>query len=70
MGATFSLTREDGAECFEGMEYFKYLRRVLHWSDDEWSDVRQNIWRERQVWGKLGKLLRREGEDPIVSEKF
>ena len=29
-GETLSLTVEDGAECFEGVEYLKYLGRVLH----------------------------------------
>ena len=24
----------------------------------------------RKVWGRLGKFLRREGADPIISEKF
>ena len=32
--------------------------------------VLRNIWRERQFWRQLGKFLRREGADPIVSVKF
>ena len=30
----------------------------------------RNIRRAKQVWGKLGKLLRRKGADPITSAKF
>ena len=30
MGATFSLTGDNGAECFEGVDAFKYLGWVLH----------------------------------------
>ena len=30
----------------------------------------RNIRRKRQVWGRLGKFLRQEGVDPILSEKF
>ena len=30
----------------------------------------RNIRRARQVWGDLGKLMRREGADPIISSKF
>ena len=70
IGETFSLTGEDGSECFEGVDSFKYLGQVLHWSDDYWMSVCQNIWRSRQVWEQLGKFLRREGADTIVSENF
>ena len=59
--ANFSLTGEDGAEFFKGVDYFKYLGQVLHREDDEWPEVLGNIRRERQVWGRLGKLLRWEG---------
>ena len=33
-------------------------------------EVFRNIWKARQVWGRLAKLLRKEGADPIVSKKF
>ena len=32
--------------------------------------VLRNIWRARQVWVRLGKLLRQEGADPTTSAKF
>ena len=64
--ATFSLTGEDGVECVEGGFSFKYLGRILHQVDKDWPAVLRNIRRERQVWGRLGKLLRWEGEDPII----
>ena len=35
-----------------------------------WPSVMRNIMKSRHVWGRLGKLLRREGEEPTVSEKF
>ena len=69
MGATFILTGEDGAECFEGVESFKCLGRVLHRSDKDWPVVIRNIRRARQFWGWLEKLLRREGEDPDCLSK-
>ena len=69
-GATFSLTGDDGTECFEGVDAFKYLGRVLHRTDDDWPAVLRNIRRARQVWGRLGKFLRREGADPIIPEKL
>ena len=52
------------------MDSFNYLGRVLHRTDEEWPAVRWNIGRARQVWGSLGKLLSREGADPIVSANF
>ena len=68
--ATFSLTEDNGAEYFEGVGSFKYLGRVLHQEDHNWSAVLLNIRRARQVWGRLGKLLRREGAYPILLSKF
>ena len=46
------------------------LGRVLHMLDKDWSSVLCNIRRARQVWGSLGKLLRSEEVDLIVSAKF
>ena len=36
-GATFSFTGDDGAECFERVDYFNYLEHVLHRSDEDWT---------------------------------
>ena len=36
----------------------------------EQTTVRRNIGRARQVRGRLGKLLRKEGENPIVAASF
>ena len=52
------------------MEFFKYWVRILHQADEDWMAVLRNIRRERQVWGMLENLLRREGADPIILEKF
>ena len=52
------------------MESFKYLGWILHQADEDWPAFLRNIWRARKVWGKLGKFLRREGGEPIISEKF
>ena len=68
--ATFSLTGEEEAECIEGVEVFKYLGQMLDRSDDDYPAVLQNISKAQQVWGRLEKMLRREGAEPAVSEKF
>ena len=69
-GATFILTGDDRAECFEGVDYFNYFEHVLHRSEEDWPAVLHNIGKERQFCGRLGRLLSREGADPIVSETF
>ena len=49
-GSTFSLTGNDGEDFFEEVDYFKYLGRILHRSDEDWPEVCHNIRRARQVW--------------------
>ena len=58
-GATFGLTGEDEEELIKGVWRFKYLGRLLDRSDDYWKEVLHNIRKESQVWGRIGKLLRR-----------
>ena len=52
------------------MDSFKYLGRLLHRTGKDWPAVRRNIGKARKVWRQLGKLLKREGADPIVSANF
>ena len=58
-GETFSLIGKDGAECFETVDPTPDGKGLAGGS--------RNICRARQVWGRLGKLLRREGANPIIS---
>ena len=57
--ATFILTGEEEAEFIEGVKVFKYLGRLLDWSDDNWPAVLQKIRKLHQVWGQIRKMLRR-----------
>ena len=52
------------------METFKNIGRILNRSDDKWPAVRRNVGKAHRVWSRLGKLLRREGADPQISEMF
>ena len=70
VGETFSLAGDDGVECFEDVDFFNYLGRVLHRTDKNWPEVFRNIGRPIQVWERLGKLMRREGSDTIVAASF
>ena len=64
----FSLYGRYGEALAEGVETFMYIGRPLDQTEDAWLVVRQNIKWEWKVWGRLGKLLRREGVDNRVAE--
>ena len=49
---------------------FKYLGRVMTNTDDDWSAVAGNIRKARASWGRLARILGREGADPKVSRSF
>ena len=53
-------------EIIDGVETFKYLGRMLDRSDDYWSEVLWNFIKARQVCSRIGKLLWREGANPLV----
>ena len=67
---TFSLTGEDKAERIGGGGSFKYLGSLMDQLDDDWPAVLHNIRKARQVWGRLGKLLWREGVETTVLAQF
>ena len=52
------------------MGRFKYLGILLEHSDKDWSAVLHYIRKSSQVWGRLHKILQREGAEPIASGKF
>ena len=54
----------------EGLSNFKYMGQKLDQTDDDWPAVRQKTMRARLVWGRLGTLSRREGEEPRVLAMF
>ena len=49
---------------------FKYLGRVLTNTDDDWPAVAGNIRKARENWGRLARILGREGAEPKVSHIF
>ena len=49
---------------------FKYLGRVLTNTDDDWPAVAGNIRKARANWGRLARILGREGADPKVSRSI
>ena len=49
---------------------FKYLRRVITNTDDDWPAVAGNIRKARASWGRLARILGREGADLKVTRSF
>ena len=49
---------------------FRYLGRILTSTDDDWPAVARNLQRVWATWGRLARILGREGADPKVSHNF
>ena len=49
---------------------FRYLGRVLTAGDDEWLAVVGNLSKAQKSWGRLSRVLGREGSAPKVSGNF
>ena len=54
----------------ETVSYFRYLGRLLTATDDDFPEVAGNILKARVSWGRLARVLGREGADPKVSRSF
>ena len=48
----------------EAVTEFRYLGRLLTATDNDWPAVAGNIKKARRSWGRLAKVLGREGADP------
>ena len=49
---------------------FRYLGRILTNTDDDWPEVAGNLRKARVTWGRMARILGREGADPKVSRNF
>ena len=54
-------------EPLENLTAFQYLVQVLTAGDYAWLAVVVNLGKSRKSWGRLSRILSREGEDPKVS---
>ena len=50
--------------------YFKYLGRILLSSNNNWPALEQNLRRSRRKWGRMVKILGREGADRRMPDIF
>ena len=49
---------------------FRYLGRMLTATDYDWPAVAGNIHKAQIIWGRLARVLGREGADLKVSRSF
>ena len=49
---------------------FRYLGRILTSTDDDWPAVARNLQKARARWGRLARIMGREGADPKLSRNF
>ena len=70
-------TRENLERDFEAygdpielVSEFKYLGRIMTATDDDWPAVVGNLRKARKSWGRLARVIIREGAEPKVSRKF
>ena len=57
-------------EPMEAVSEFKYVGRILTSTDNDWPAVAWNLKKARQSWGRMARVLSREGADPKVSRNF
>ena len=49
---------------------FKYLRRILTEGDDDWPALAGNLGKAQKSWGRMQRILSREGANKRVSGNF
>ena len=54
----------------ESVPRFTYMGRVMTAGGDDWPSVAGNLSKARRSWGRLQRILSREGATPRVSGSF
>ena len=49
---------------------FKYLEIIITEGDDDWPEVVGNLGKARKIWGRMQRILSREGANKRVSGNF
>ena len=57
-------------EQLESVPRFTSLGRVMMAGDDDWPAVAGNLHKARRSWGRLQRILGREGATPRISGSF
>ena len=54
----------------EAVTGFKYLGRTMTAGDDDWPAVAGKLVKARKSWGRMTRILSREGENKRISGMF
>ena len=57
---------EANGKPIETVTNFKYLGQVMTAGDDDWPAVAEKLVKARKRWGRLARILIREGADKRV----
>ena len=57
-------------EQLQTVPSFKYLRRTMREGDNDWQAVAGNLGKARKSWGRLYRILSREGANKKLSWNF
>ena len=57
-------------EQLESVSRFTYLGRVMTAGENDWPALAGNLAKARRIWGRLQRILRREGATPRISGSF
>ena len=61
---------EDYGKPLEAVPSFKYLGRIITAGDNDWPELEGNLVKARKSWGRLTRILSREGADKRISGTF
>ncbi len=54
----------------EWVKVYKYLGRMMAQDDDNAQAIHAQLWKARDTWARVGKVLRGEKTSPTISAKF
>ena len=57
-------------EQIQNVSKFRYLGRVLTAGDGDWLEVVDNLGKARKSWGRISRIMIREGANPKVLGNF
>ncbi len=59
----------DGTEV-ENVEEFKYLGRIMDDGNEDWKAIEYNMWKTKNRWTNLKKILSKDGLDRRTKIRF
>ena len=70
MGESTEMAFEANRKQLKGVPSFKYLGQIMTVGDDDWPAVIGNLVKSRKSWGRMKRVLIREGANKRISGTF